>query len=276
MTGPAEAYTLKQVQQMLGISPTHARHLVHSGFVSPTRGPRNAWLFSFQDLMLLRSAHALRQANVPARRITTALRKLKAQLPSHLPIGGLRIAAVGAHVVVREAEATWNPATGQLLMDFEVVPRGGGVAFLTPAPVAEVPAADDAQDWFERGSVLEAKKPTEAEAAYRRAVALAPDFIDAYLNLGALLCEQQRFREAAALYGDAIPHCEPSALMQFNLAVAREGVGAWTAASVAYEAALEIDPDLADAHFNLARLLERVGNRRGAVRHLAAYRRLQQ
>jgi tetratricopeptide (TPR) repeat protein len=275
MTAPAEAYTLKQVHQMLGISPTHARHLVHSGFVSPARGPRNAWLFSFQDLMLLRSAHALRQANIPARRITTALRKLKAQLPAHLPIGGLRIAAVGANVVVREADATWNPATGQLLMDFEVVPRGGGVAFLTPAPLAETPGEDDARQWFERGAALEVHDPAEAEAAYRRAVSLAPDFVDAYLNLGALLCEQQRFGEAAALYADGIPRCKASALMQFNLAVAREGEAAWTAAGRAYEAALDIDPDLADAHFNLARLLERVGNHRGAVRHLSAYRRLQ-
>ncbi|WP_341679348.1 tetratricopeptide repeat protein [Niveibacterium sp. SC-1] len=275
MTDSVDAYTLKQVQQMLGISPVHARHLVHAGFVTPTRGAHNAWLFSFQDLMLLRSAHTLRRANIPARRITVALRKLKAQLPAHLPIGGLRIAAVGADVVVREADTTWNPATGQLLMDFEVVPRGGGVAFLTPAPAADAPPPDEARGWFERGNALEATKPREAEQAFRRALTLAPDFVDACLNLGALLCEQGRFKEAAALYVEAMPRCAPSALMHFNLAVAREGEGAPAAALAEYEAALAIDPTLADAHFNLARILEQLGNHRSAVRHLSAYRRLQ-
>jgi len=45
-------------------------------------------------------------------------------------------------------------------------------------------------------------------------------------------------------------------------------------ARAGYESALAADPACSEAHFNLARLCERAGDRVGAVRHLTAYRRL--
>ncbi|TMH26402.1 MAG: tetratricopeptide repeat protein, partial [Betaproteobacteria bacterium] len=42
-----------------------------------------------------------------------------------------------------------------------------------------------------------------------------------------------------------------------------------------YERCLAIDPRLADAHFNAARLHEQLGHAQKALRHFSAYRRLQ-
>ena len=42
----------------------------------------------------------------------------------------------------------------------------------------------------------------------------------------------------------------------------------------AYQAAVEEDPDLADCHYNLARLYEALGKPQHAIRHLGQYRRL--
>jgi len=42
----------------------------------------------------------------------------------------------------------------------------------------------------------------------------------------------------------------------------------------AYERALELDPDNADAHYNLAGILERRGDKPGALRHLKIYKKL--
>ena len=49
-----------------------------------------------------------------------------------------------------------------------------------------------------------------------------------------------------------------------------------TRAITAYRMALALDPGLADAHFNPARLHEHAGNTKDALRHLLAYRRLTQ
>ena len=57
---PHEApYTLRQLQQMLGISRQVITGLVRAGFVAPARGPRNELRFSFQDVVLLREGRVL-------------------------------------------------------------------------------------------------------------------------------------------------------------------------------------------------------------------------
>jgi tetratricopeptide (TPR) repeat protein len=53
-----------------------------------------------------------------------------------------------------------------------------------------------------------------------------------------------------------------------------EDLGNTGAALEAYQAAVEEDPDLADGHYNLARLYEALGKPQHAIRHLGQYRRL--
>src|SRR5258708_16873739 len=77
---------------MLRLSRSTIRTLVHAGFVSPTRGPRNAWQFSFQDLIVLRTAQALAAAKVPTRRIARSMRDLRRHLPQSMPLSALTIA----------------------------------------------------------------------------------------------------------------------------------------------------------------------------------------
>jgi tetratricopeptide (TPR) repeat protein len=45
-------------------------------------------------------------------------------------------------------------------------------------------------------------------------------------------------------------------------------------AKQSYEQRLALDPDYADVHHNLAILFDERGDRRGLIRHLSAYRRL--
>lgn len=277
MTPPDEhaTYTLRRVQAMLGLSRAVVAGLIEAGFVTPRRGPRNEHRFTFQDLMLLRTAHALQASKIPPRKIVRSLAKLKASLPEELPLTGLRISAIGADVAVRDRDGRWASDSGQLLMDFEVEPaRGSRVAFLDHAAPAEAPG-DGAADWFGRGEALEAADPRGAERAYREALARRPDYADAYLNLGAMLCEAGRAAEAADLYEQAVALCEPSALLDYNRAVALEDAGRVDEAIAAYERSLALDPTLADAHFNIGRLQESLGDARGALRHFSAYRRLQ-
>ena len=70
-------------------------------------------------------------------------------------------------------------------------------------------------------------------------------------------------------------HCPGSALLHFNRAVALDHLERLAEAAASYERSLALDPTLADAHYNLGRLREQLGDKRGALRHFSAYRRLQ-
>jgi Flp pilus assembly protein TadD len=281
-SAPAQAfYTVRGIQEMLGLSRSAITGLVTAGFVTPARGPRNEYRFSFRDVVLLRSAVELRAARIPPRKILSALRKLKADLPGEMPLAGLRITAVGNDVTVRDGRSQWQAESGQLVMDFDVGPAAGSVSFLShraPAPAPrpkEAEPVDEAASWFERGEALEASDAAAAEAAYRTALALEPGQADASLNLGALLWEGKRLDEAVALYDKALRRHPNEALLHFNRALALEDQGRLMEALHSYNTSLGLAPDLADAHYNAARLHEQLGDAKKAVRHLSAYRRLQ-
>jgi tetratricopeptide (TPR) repeat protein len=265
----ATTYTLRRVQAMLGLSRSIVSGLIAEGFVAPTRGPRNEWRFTFQDLMLLRTAHALQASRIPPRRILRSLARLKATLPQELPLTGLRITAIGADVAVRSPQGQWQADSGQLLMDFDVAPVAGSVAFLARDNNAASPS------WFERAAALESTDAAAAEAAYRQAIALAPELEAAYLNLSAMFDAAGRFAEMVALCNEALAHCAASSLIHFNRGVALDHLERLPEAMASYEQSLALDPTLADAHYNLGRLREQVGDKRGALRHFSAYRRLQ-
>jgi tetratricopeptide (TPR) repeat protein len=278
-------YTLRDISNSLGLSRSVISALIAAGFVSPGRGPRREYLFSFQDMVLLRTARGLQQARIPPRRILQSLRRLRATLPEAMPLTGLRITAIGPDVVVRDGGAPRAADTGQMLFDFEVGPEiaGGGAAThsavrplrpLRPKSPEPPARAERQPDWFQIGIDAEETDTAAAEAAYRRAIVDTPDRADAYLNLGVLLGSAGRHRAAAAVYLQGIEHCPGVALLHFNLGVALEDAMQTDAAIRAYEHSLAIDSDLADAHFNIARLHDRLGRAKQAIRHYSAYRRL--
>jgi len=276
--GADAPYTTRSIQETLGLSRGVIAGLVASGFVTPSRGPGNALRFTFRDVVLLRTAVELQAARIAPKKILSALRKLRSSLPAELPLTGLRITAVGNDVTVRDGRAQWQAESGQLVMDFELAPVQGSVAFLrhapVPAPPARRPAARDAGSWFEQGESLEASDPRAAEAAYRQALAIDPAHADTYLNLGALLCEAKRCDEAVALFDEAVRRHPGEALLHFNRAVALEDQGRLRDALTSYDTSLRLAPDLADAHYNAARLHDQLGDAKKAVRHFSAYRRL--
>jgi len=267
----SEGYSLRDVGKLLGLSRSIIGRLIDAGFVTPARGRRNEYRFSFQDLVVLRAAQGLTEAKIPSARILRSLRRLRAQLPEEVPLAGLRIEAVGDSVVVNEGQRQWQPDDGQYVFSFQVEAPDGGLEFIEPA---ETPPAPPAEHWFEQGQALETVDVERAFDAYRRAIAHDVRDLRAYVNLGRLLHERGRLREAEAVYREAIANGKPDGTLLFNLGALLEDLDRPTDAAGAYRAALGATPDLADAHFNLARLSEAQGLRREAVRHWSAFRKL--
>ena len=258
----AEApYPLRQALRLTGLTQRFVDRLVDQGIVTLHEGRK----LGHQDIVVLRTAKALRDAGVPARQVVQALARVKDTLAAG-PLSGVRLQARGRSVVARTADRQRIDArTGQALLPFDDDPP--------PAAAPGAAATPDAAHWLREAIALEASDSAAAEQAYRRAIALDPCCAPAYVNLGALLCEARRCEEAVALYEAALDHCEPTALVHFNRATALEDLGRPHQAVAAYERALALDPQLADAHYNLGVLLERLGDHQASLRHLNAYRR---
>src|SRR5438105_13908758 len=254
---------------MLGLSVGQVRAFVRAGFLAPTRGPRGELRFSFQDLVLLRTAKGLISARIPPRRVRGALRKLKEQLPEGRPLRAVHIRAEGDRIVVGDGNAQWSPESGQVLFDFGAQELARKVAPL------QLKARDaNAADWYERGCDLDESAPDRAQEAYRRALELDPDLADAHVNLGRLLHEDGDARSAAEHYRSAIELKPENVIALFNLGVALEDLRMPEEAILAYRTALAADTGCADAHYNLAHLYETRGDAAAALRHLRTYRKL--
>ena len=268
---------MRRVQDTLGLSKHTLTGLIAQEFVRPERGPRNELRFNFQDLVLLRTAYELRRARIPPRTILQALAHLRSELPPSLPLTGLRITAEGPNVVVRDAGLPRDAATGQLLMEFELIATDDGSLAVLDGPSAN-PVSTRAQDalaHLERADALEAENRSAAMQAYRQAISLDPTLLPAYVALGAMLCEDGAWADAAEVFEQALAYGVADAYLHFNHAIALEDTGQSQAAMASYRAALLLDPQFADAHFNLARLLQDAGDAQGALRHWSAYRRIQ-
>src|SRR6266511_4333550 len=255
-----KGYSSQDVARLLGLTVAQVRGFARDGFLTPPpgRGVRRKLQFSFQDLVILRTAKALVAARIPARRIRRALRRLRQQLPRGRSLAELRIVAEGDRIVVSDGDTAWNPESGQTHLDFAVSDLANRAAPMARRTAQAARAAEgdlDAEDWYELGLELEAVEPGEARDAYRRALELDAHHADAHVNLGRLLHEQGLVEEAERHYRLALREDTDDAIE-------------------AYRAALATDPRLADAHYNVARLYEKLGKKAAALRHLSIYRRL--
>jgi tetratricopeptide (TPR) repeat protein len=271
-----KVYSSRDVASLLGMSVPQVRAQARAGFLRPERGPRRAYRFSFQDLVLLRTAKALSEARIPSVRIHRALRRLTRQLPRGRSLTEIRIVAESGRVVVRDGASTWNPESGQLQMDFKVSRLANKVTPLARRAARESREVGNhtADHWYDLGIDLEAGAPAEARDAYERALAIDPRHADAHVNLGRLLYEQNEVDLAVSHYRKALTLKRNHSTAAFNLGVALEDLGRSNEAIDAYRRAVEIDPYFADAHFNLAKLFEKAGKKSAAIRHLKTYREL--
>ena len=281
-------YTAAEVAQLLGLPATEVRAWVRDGLIAPVRGVRGELLFSFQDLVLLRTAKGLTDGQVPRARVRRALKSLKARLPAGQPLSGLQISVVGNRVVVVDGDARVEPESGQVLFDFEVrelqrdieslETRRRSTAEISAERRAEGISAGDAkftaEDEYQRAYELENSDPEAALAGYRRAVALDGNHADAHVNLGRMLHDRGELPEAEKHYRAGLAARPDDVIAAFNLGVALEDLGQLEKAVDAYRCAIAIDVGLADAYYNLSRVCERLGRRAEALRYLKDYRRL--
>ncbi len=280
MTAANPTYGVREVAQLLGVSPARVRSMARAGWMEPQRDDRGELRFGFRELAFLRQVRDLPEGRVSTRRLRRALSRLRASLPPDRDLSEFGLGTASGELVVRETGRLWSPESGQMVFDFDACAQGGAearrrVVSLASRRTAVGPEPErDAASWHRLACDLEASDRDRAHAAYERAIALDPKLADAHVNLGCLLHETGQLPAAEAHYREALALRPDDVTARFDLAVVLEDRGCDDEARASYEACIAADPACAEAHYNLARLAERAGDDEAVVRHLVAYRRL--
>jgi tetratricopeptide (TPR) repeat protein len=264
-------YGVREVATTLRMSSRAVYGLVKSGFVTPLRDPRRRLQFSFQDILLLKTASRLMAASIPRRKVTRAVAALRSSLPAELPLAGLRISAVGDRIAVQSIGRSWDAESGQGFFAFDVLSGEGGIRLIEARESA--PPGPDIDAWFAQALSLEDSDELAARECYLRIIAADQQHLESYINCGRLLHLAREWQAAERLYRTGIAATDASATLLFNLGVLLEDQDRTDEAIAAYQQALQRDPDHRDSHHNLARLFEASGRVQHAIRHFNHYRR---
>ena len=266
-----QRFTLGEVERITGTTRRQLEYWSRLGLVHP----RARWgerFFNFSDLVAVQTLNRLAARRVPARRLRRAMDALEQRLGrTRSELAALRISTNGAEVVVHEPGSTGGliePLTGQFVLNFE-----------TAAIERKVRALHEhtAEEWFELGMAWDASPETleDAVRAYGQAIEAAPEWVEAYINLGTTLFQLGRIGESRDAFAAAVELNSRNALAHFNLGCAHERLGDTASAISNFRTALDHAPRMADAHLNLALAYERTGAQAGALGHFSLYLRFE-
>jgi tetratricopeptide (TPR) repeat protein len=144
-------------------------------------------------------------------------------------------------------------------------PRYHYLSPAAPAPgdrAAAAPAFAEGLQAQQRGNLA------GAQQAYRRAVAVSPDYFDAWFNLGVVCHLAADWPQALAADEEALAIKPADTKARYNFALALIRAGYPVDAATELEKVLAADPAFTDAHLNLASLYaDTLGNRAKAREH---------
>jgi tetratricopeptide (TPR) repeat protein len=257
----ADVYTQTEVARLLGMTPGRLRSLDRAGIVSPSGRRKGRRAYTFRDLIALRAARDLLASRVRLRDVARAIKRIRETLPSVArPLSELRIASDGHQVVVRTREGSFQPLTGQMVMDFDVQQLHNDVVRML-RPSAGRDRARTAYELYLQASQLDEDPETmdEAEALYRAALRYDPWLAIVYTNLGNIRFRRGDEEQAERLYRCALEIEDQQPEAQYNLGYMMLHRGEPDGAIRFFEGAIDSDPRFADAYFNLAMALEQAG-----------------
>ncbi len=257
-----DLFSATEVARLLGLSSARLRTLDRAGVVSPSGRRRGRRAYTFADLIALRTAQGLLAHRVRLRDVTRAVAALQRSLPKVTrPLAELRVVSDGQRVVVRSQEGSYEPLTGQMVLDLEIKTlRDDVVRVLRPAAGKE--RSKTAYSLYVRASQLDEDPATmkEAEALYRQALELDPWLAIAYTNLGNICFRKGEENDAEKLYHRALDIDARQPEAQYNLGYIMLERGKAADAIPYFLGAIEADPRFADAYFNLAMAYEGIGD----------------
>jgi len=265
--GLTQRYTRKEVGRILGVEPSRLRYWESLRLVRPTVkwGER---FYSFGDLVALRTLQRLTDKRVPAWRVRRAVSLMQQQFGTPSVLQELRIVEQGRDVLVVPpgTEGPFDPLKRQWALPFEALGHRSKVCALAGPTPEEL--FQHALDCETDPSLL-----PQAVESYREVLALAPEWIDAHINLGVALYQLGRVEEARDQFAAAVQLDPLSGISRYNLGCVLEEQGHIDEAIDHLRRAARAMPGHADVHFNLALAYEKRGERDLARTEWVAYLR---
>jgi tetratricopeptide (TPR) repeat protein len=257
----SDLFTGPEVAKLLALSSGRLRALDRAGIVKPSGRRKGRRAYTFPDIIALRAARDLLARKVRLRDVARAVENIQTTLPKVTrPLAELRIVSDGKRVVVKSPAFSYEPLTGQMLLDFDVKAlRDDVVRVLRPVVGRE--RARSAYDLYVKASQLDEDPATlaQAEELYLRALEMDPWLAIAYTNLGNIRFRRGDEAEAERLYNKALSLDAAQPEAQYNLGYVMLERGQPAEAIVFFRGAIASDPLFADAYFNLAMAHEQAG-----------------
>ena len=234
--------------------------------------PRARWgerFYNFGDLVALRTIKRLTDNRIPARRVRRTVTLLEQQFgEAPRPLQELRLLEQGRELLVIPPGATWpfNPLKQQWVFPFNAPSLRANLHAM---------AGRTPEELFEAALECETHQEMLPEAieTYLRVVELAPDWIEAHINLGVAYYQLGQLSDARAAFFDAVQLDPMNGISRYNLGCTLEELGELDEAIEHLQRAARAMPAHADVHFNLALAYEKRAERRRAREHWVLYLR---
>ncbi len=284
-----EGYSRKQVLRMLGLSDRQLAAWERQGLLVPRTGVRAAdtgkelpepssagktrvasgpaadSVYTFSDLVSLRTLLQLRKEGVPAARIRSLHAALKEKLRGvENPWSELHVQKRGKRLWVQFQGIPLEPMTGQLLLEY--APKDPTTVRKLEKPVrprgrGETDGKALADRFFRAGLRYEERKESLPKAirAYQKAIGLDSHAAGAWINLGTVFYNLGKLDEAERCYRAVLAFDANHALAHFNLANVFDERRQWEKARRQYEEAIRLSPHSPDPHYNLALVYDKLG-----------------
>lgn len=260
-TAQERRYTAAELARLCGVGQASVRAWIARGLL-PTPRSRSLASYGFRELSRCRRLAQLLAAGWSAPRIAKAVAAAREFVPDvDAALAGIDPEAGAGLLAVRLPDGRLCTEGGQGLLDFDA----------TAAPAPAVRGLRGAGEWFQVGLEAEAAgRLDEAVRAYERSLPAAG--AEAHFNLGNCRWQLGDKAGAVAAFEAAVGVAPDYVEAWNNLGIARSAaVGQRAQAIAAFEQALRLRPHYADAHYNLADLLAAAGDVDGARRHWRLY-----
>lgn len=252
----AQRYTQREVGRILGLDVSRLRYWTRLQLVRP----HSRWgerFYSFGDLVALRVVQRLTSNRIPAKRVRRAITLVEQQFGnSAIPLQELQLVERGREVAVVPpgAASPFEPFSRQWVLPFDVTREPKKLYSMSAQSAEEL--FESAIDCESRPEMLE-----QAVENYQRVIQLAPNWVEAHINLGVALYQMGRADEARSAFRAAVQIDPTNGISRYNLGCVLEEQGEIDEAINHLRCAARIMPAHADVHFNLALAYDKRGER---------------